>query len=167
MAGFTVQNQALGVMDTVSPHVLQGSLSGLMGLGFRALTQTQADPWWVAAVNAGLWSQPLFGFHLARFVDKSGASNTETKGGSMDLGFTNTAYYTGEINYVSLTDESYWLIPLDGITINGKVLNPGGQAAIDTCVSILSRPVLFSSISDSFSPLQWDIPHWWTLECHG
>jgi len=137
MAGFTIKDQALGVMDQLSANVLQGNLSGLMGLAYTPLAQTQATPWWLAAINSGQWSQPLFGFYLARYVGDASATTLESKGGSMDLGFTNSAYYTGNINYVSLTAENYWLIPLGGITINGKTLTPGGQAAIDTCASFL------------------------------
>jgi len=137
MGGFTVKDQALGVMDTLSANVLQGNLTGLMGLAFTSIAQTQSDPWWLAAVKSGQWSQPLFGFYLARYINDASASTLESNGGSMDLGFTNTAHYTGNINYISLTAENYWLIPLGGITINGKTLTPGGQAAIDTCVSFL------------------------------
>lgn len=50
----------------------------------------------------------------------------------MDIGFTNSDHFSGTINYVSLVDESYWLIPLDAITIDGTTSNPGGNAAIDT-----------------------------------
>jgi len=111
-----------------------------MGLAFTSLGQTRADPWWLTAVNSGQWDQPLFGFYLARYVDDPSVSVLESNGGSMDLGFTNSAYYTGSINYVSLTAQTYWLIPLGGITINGKMLTPGGQAAIDTGTSLIGGP---------------------------
>jgi len=94
----------------------------------------------LAAVKSGQWSQPLFGFYLARYINDASASTLESNGGSMDLGFTNTAHYTGNINYISLTAENYWLIPLGGITINGKTLTPGGQAAIDTGTSLIGGP---------------------------
>jgi len=70
----------------------------------------------------------------------------------MDLGFTNSAYYTGSINYVSLTAQNYWLIPLGGITINGKTLTPGGQAAIDTGTSLIGGP------SDAMANIYAQIP---------
>lgn len=139
-AGYTVKGQALGVMDTVSQNVLQGALSGLMGLAWPPLAQTGADPWWLAATKAGDFSAPLFGFYLARYIDDASANTVEASGGSMDLGFANTDFYTGDIKYVSLTDENYWLIPLDAITIGSKKLNPGGQAAIDTGTSLIGGP---------------------------
>ena len=74
----------------------------------------------------------MFGFYLARFSDDSSATSNEAQGGSFDLGFANSKFYTGEINYIPLTQENYWLIPLQGITVNGNKMNPGGGAAIDT-----------------------------------
>lgn len=136
MQGFTVKDQGMGVMDQLSANVLTGTLSGLMGLGWPRLAQSGATPWWQAVINAGSWTDPLFGFYLARFVDDPTAQTVETKGGSMDLGFANTEFYEGDINYVPLTSETYWLIPLDGLNINGNKLNPGGDAAIDTCVFV-------------------------------
>lgn len=105
-----------------------------MGLAWPALAQSGGTPWWLTLAEASpaVWASPLFGFYLARFSDDSSATDTESKGGSMDIGFTNTDYYSGSINWISLTGENYWLIPLEGITIDGTTSNPGGQAAIDT-----------------------------------
>lgn len=138
MQSFTIKNQGFGVMDQLSANLLQGSLSGLMGLGWPPLAQSGATPWWLAAIDAGDWTDPLFGFYLARFIDDPTAQTVETSGGSMDLGFANTDFYSGEIDYVPLSAENYWLIPLDGLNINGNKLNPGGAAAIDTCVIYLN-----------------------------
>lgn len=52
----------------------------------------------------------------------------------MDLGFANTDFYSGDINFIDLVGENYWLIPLEGITIDGQKTTPGGNAAIDTYV---------------------------------
>lgn len=139
MQGFTVTNQGFGVMDTVSANVITDGLDGLMGLAWPTLAQSGAIPHWLATVNAGDWQDPMFGFYLARYVTDASAQTLEQDGGSMDLGFANTKYYTGDINYVSLSDESYWLIPLDGVTINGKDAGVTGGAAIDTCVLLFSN----------------------------
>lgn len=50
----------------------------------------------------------------------------------MDIGFTNSDHFSGSINYISLVDESYWLIPLDAITIDGTTSKPGGNAATES-----------------------------------
>lgn len=134
----------MGVMDQLSANVLKGSESGLMGLAWPALAQTGADAWWLTVATSNTWTAPMFGFYLARFVNADDPQTLESAGGSMSLGFADSNYYTGNINYVSLTDKSYWLVPLGGITIGGKKLSPGGQAAIDTYVGL----VLFAAFLD-------------------
>ncbi|KAF8322232.1 acid protease [Clavulina sp. PMI_390] len=152
MQGFTIQGQGMGVMTTLSANVLQGSLSGLMGLAWPDLAQTGATPWWLAVANSNAWTSPMFGFYLARFIDDASAQTVESQGGSMDLGFANTNYYSGDINYITLTGENYWLIPLESISIDSKKLTPGGQAAIDTGTSLIGGP------SDTMAQLYAQIP---------
>lgn len=107
--------------------------SGLIGLAWPALAQSGANPFWLNLVeSSGTLANPLFAFSLARFVDDNSATENEANGGSMDIGFTNADHFSGSINYVSLVDESYWLVPLDAIAIDGTTSNPGGNAAIDT-----------------------------------
>jgi cathepsin D len=48
MGGFTIQKQQFVLAEDVSEGLLQGSLSGLMGLGFEAIAQTQ----YVSLINA-------------------------------------------------------------------------------------------------------------------
>ena len=118
--------------DRSTQHDCGNFRSGLMGLAWPSLVQTRANPFWLALTSSGALESPLFAFSLARFSGVSSASTTETNGGSMDIGFTDTDRFSGSINYISLAQENYWLIPLQAITINGNKLNPGGNAAIDT-----------------------------------
>ena len=41
MGGFTQQKQSFVVAEQVTQGLLQGSLSGLLGLGFESIAQTQ------------------------------------------------------------------------------------------------------------------------------
>jgi len=129
-------------MTNLSSNVISGGVSGLMGMAWPALAQSGGTPWWLtlAGANPAVWASPLFAFSLARFSNDASATNNESNGGEIDLGFLNTDLYTGDINWVSLTSENYWLIPLDGITIGGKTTTPGGQAAIDTGTSLIGGP---------------------------
>jgi len=111
-----------------------------MGLAFTQLAQTGADAWWLTLAKGNAWTQPLFAFYLARFADDPNASPIESQGGSMDIGFTNTTYYSGSIDYTALTSESYWLIPLKTINVNGKSMTSGTGAAIDTGTSLIGGP---------------------------
>jgi len=103
-----------------------------MGLGFTPLAETQADAAWLTMAKKNQWSQPLFSFYLQRYSNDVNGKTTETNGGSMDIGFVDTNKYTGNMNYVSLSSQTYWAIPLGGVSVNGKTTSATGNAAIDT-----------------------------------
>lgn len=84
-----------------------------MGLGWTALAQTGASPWWETLAKAGTFASPLFGFYLTRFVavllcyshfphpvslcsygDISDVAEEEP-GGSMDIGYVSLQLTTG------------------------------------------------------------------------
>ncbi|EFP78010.2 uncharacterized protein PGTG_03966, partial [Puccinia graminis f. sp. tritici CRL 75-36-700-3] len=53
-----------------------------------------------------------------------------------------SAMYLGDVNYISLKSQSYWLIAMDSVSINGQVLT-GSQSnavAIDTGTSLIGAP---------------------------
>ncbi|KAF8828524.1 hypothetical protein HHX47_DHR3000184 [Lentinula edodes] len=87
LGGFTVQGQtfrtyisnSLGVTalkirclvcivlaDELTSGLLDGPVSGIMGLGFEAIASTDSTPFWQALVNAGDLSSPEMSFWLAR-----------------------------------------------------------------------------------------------------
>ena len=103
-----------------------------MGLAFTPLAETAVDPPWLTMAKNNQWTQPLFAFYLARYSNDVNAQTTETNGGTMDIGFVDSTKYTGNINYVSLSSETYWAIPLGGATVNGQKTQLSGDAAIDT-----------------------------------
>ncbi|KAF8310964.1 acid protease [Clavulina sp. PMI_390] len=136
--GFTVQNQGLGVMTQITAQLLSGSLSGIMGLGWASLASSGATPWWETLAKGGSWAQPLFGFYLARNEDSLTATSP---GGSLDLGFVNSSFTN--INYVSLTSQDYWNIPVQSITVGGKVITSGAGGAMDTGTTLIAAPSAF------------------------
>jgi len=138
MAGFTVQNQPLGVMTQLSPNLVSGAISGIMGLGWTPLAQTGGTPWWESLAKGGSWAQPLFGFYITRYSDDPNASAIEP-GGSIDIGFVNSSFTN--IRYISLTAQTYWNIPLQTITIGGSQVQSGAGAAIDTGTTLIGGPI--------------------------
>ena len=57
----------------------------------------------------------------------------------MTIGGTNKRDYQGEIEFVPLAkNQSYWLIPLEAITVGGTVVDIGTpNIAIDTGISFM------------------------------
>jgi len=111
-----------------------------MGLAFTPLAETQADAPWLKMVKNSQWTQPLFSFYLQRYSNQVDAQNRESNGGSMDIGFADNNKYTGSISYVPLSSQTYWAIPLDGSSVNGKTTGMSGHAAIDTGTSLIGGP---------------------------
>ncbi|KAF9512878.1 hypothetical protein BS47DRAFT_1344818 [Hydnum rufescens UP504] len=132
MVNFTVTNQTFGVVDTLTSGVIFGpEVSGLMGLAWSQLATTGVRPWWYVLASQNSFSQPLFAFHLARLDNDTNAGPTGL-GGTLDLGFLDSNTYTGTITYYNLISETYWLITLNAVVINGKSTSVGGPAAIDS-----------------------------------
>ncbi|KAG8929641.1 hypothetical protein FRC02_005272 [Tulasnella sp. 418] len=152
MAGFTVTNQTFGLVNRITQGLIRDPMSGLMGLAFSTIAASRAVPFWENLVRNSAWDQPLMAFHLTRFGEVRGAQRLEY-GGSFDMGFTNQSLYTGDIEYTSIPDgaESYWLIPMTQITVNGAVVDIGSAplAAIDTGTTLIGGPA--SVISQIFA----------------
>jgi len=47
-------------------------------------------------------------------------STQELPGGQFTLGGVNTSLFTGEINYIGLSDVNWWTIPMDSVVLNGQ-----------------------------------------------
>jgi hypothetical protein len=78
-----------------------------------------------------------------RYRDDPTAQAVESQGGFVDFGQLNSSAYTGNVNYITLTQQAYWQI------VSSTSLNPfsnGGsttsypQAAIDTGTTLVSVP---------------------------
>ena len=59
------------MVDQLTSELIDGRISGIMGLAFQGIANTAAPPFWQALVNANLnqLSSPEFSFFITRFVD--------------------------------------------------------------------------------------------------
>ncbi|TBU64448.1 acid protease [Dichomitus squalens] len=175
MAGFTVNPQSFLVVEGMTSGLLQGDVSGIMGLAFQSLASTQATPFWQQLVNNNLFSSPEFSFWLARHVDDENPPE-ETDGGVMTLGGQNSSLFTGDIEFNTLTnsnDLSFWMLELSGATVQGKSVSlPTGSAAasaIDTGTTLIGGPsdgvaAIYSAISGS-QPLKGQMEGFYAFPC--
>jgi cathepsin D len=171
MAGFQVTGQVFALADQVSSGLLSSPVSGLMGLGWSTIASSRATPFWETLAKGSQWTEPVMSFFLTRFIDVDGAAAQEP-GGEFMMGGTNTNLYTGEIDYVNIPSgqESYWLIPLTGISVNGvNVLSGSVNAAIDTGTTLVGGPSdaiasIFAQIPNS-QPGTGDLSGYYTYPC--
>lgn len=159
MAGFQVNEQVFATCDVVSANLLGAPVSGLMGLGWQALSASGSVPFWQSLYQANALDEPLMAFYLTRFVNETNAQSLEP-GGVFTLGTTNTSLYTGQIDYQNVVSTTYWTLTLSNLTVNSNsVALPSGsssQAAIDTGTTLVGGPS--AQISELFAQIPGSAP---------
>jgi len=132
MGNFTVQNQVfrkplLGFIlrsclttlavaaDRVTNGLLLDPTSGIMGLGWPAISSTQSTPWWLNLLNQNQLEAPEFSFWLTRTIDDPTARGL-TPGGIFTLGGRNTSLFSGDVEFENVVGSTptYWLLSLSG-----------------------------------------------------
>ncbi|XP_065259436.1 pepsin A-like, partial [Emys orbicularis] len=106
---------------------------GILGLAFPSIASSGATPVFDNMLNGGLVSQDLFSVYLS--------SNGQT-GSFVMFGGIDSSYYSGSLNWIPLSSETYWQITMDSVTMNGETIacSGGCQAIIDTGTSLLAGP---------------------------
>jgi cathepsin D len=117
---------------------------GILGMAWPSIAVDQTMPFFNKLVKEGLIPQPVFGFYLDR--DENGKI-----GGELALGGTDPSHYSGTINYVSLSSQTYWQFNLDKISAGSvNLCGSGCQAIADTGTSLIVGPsIQVSQLADS------------------
>ncbi|EIN11477.1 acid protease [Punctularia strigosozonata HHB-11173 SS5] len=146
MGGFEVSGQTFLLVDEMTSGLLDGDVSGIMGLAFESIAATEATPFWQTLVNNDQLTNPEMSFWLERVL---GTSDTDEEqfGGIFTLGGTNTSLYSGDIEFIdypSGVTESYWLLETSKITVGGSSISiqtgSNALAAIDTGTTLIGGP---------------------------
>ncbi|KAJ7097598.1 aspartic peptidase domain-containing protein [Mycena epipterygia] len=142
MGTFTMSSQGFLAAEQIDQGLIDGSVSGLIGLAFQALAATDTVPFWQALVNNNQLSSPEMAFQLTR-----SQSENDEPGGTFTLGGTNSSLFTGDIEFHNLAGSStptFWMLSLSAVTVQGKsVTIATGDAAltaIDTGTTALGGP---------------------------
>merc|ERR1712107_132535 len=132
-----VPNQLFAMVTKVSFGPLNlafaaGKFDGLLGLGFKSISQYNIPTPFEAMVDQKLVEQPVFAFYL-----QSDASAQ----GELVFGGIDKSHYTGELVKVPLTSETYWEVSLEKLTFGSDVVVSSKQnAIIDSGTSLLAGP---------------------------
>jgi cathepsin D len=137
----------LAAIDTVTQNIINGPISGIMGLGFQALSQFQNAPVWQNLVSSNKVPSPEFSFFVARQEQNANANDATNPGGTFTLGGTNSSLFTGDIDFQSFPANSvpsFWLQTVSAVTLNGQSVSIGSAssnvAAIDTGTTLIGGP---------------------------
>ncbi|KNZ76590.1 Lysosomal aspartic protease [Termitomyces sp. J132] len=150
MGPFKVPKQTFLVAERLTDGLIDGNVSGIMGLAFQAIASTNAVPFWQTLTSNKQLDSPEFSFFLTRFRNDPNASEEEP-GGVFTLGGTNSSLFTGDIEFLNMPSlpspapsASFWLLQLSAVTVQGKnvKITTGNSAlsAIDTGTTLIGGP---------------------------
>lgn len=212
LGGMTQAAQTFAIVTDTDANLISNPISGLMGMAFEALATSDAKPWWQNLAPS--WTNQLFAFRLARYRNVRFAQATEQAGGYVDLcvldckrctpfqhsltlhalsirsGALNSSHYTGDINWINLSEALYWQIPCEGMTIQGTKIdintttttasrNPFSsgstttglpQVAVDTGTTLISVPsataeAVFAAIDGATAVQERGYEGYYTFPC--
>jgi len=126
---FTIQ-QTFGLSTYEDNTFLGGALDGIIGMGFEPLSSENATtPFQNLVQQVGL--DPVFSFYF-NFAANGG------QGGELTIGGYDDTQFTGDIQYIPLTAETYWNINITSVSVNGKDSGVKAQGAIvDTGTTLI------------------------------
>jgi hypothetical protein len=109
-----------------------GKFDGLLGLGFKSISQYNIPTPFESMIDQKLISEPVFAFYL---------QNDPSKPGELVFGGIDKSHFTGDLVDVPLTSETYWEVSLDSMTFGGSsIVSSPQKAIIDSGTSLLAGP---------------------------
>ncbi|KAJ7090940.1 aspartic peptidase A1 [Mycena belliarum] len=143
MGNFSLAKQGFLAVDRTSANLLSGSVSGIMGLAFGAISSTRSVPFWQGLIADRQLSAPEMSFWLTRFRGKRGVREEEP-GGAFTLGGRNASLFQGDIEFIDAGQASFWLLGLSGVTAQGNnvkvATGNAAPSAIDTGTTLIGGP---------------------------
>ncbi|GAA6043251.1 hypothetical protein JCM8097_008487 [Rhodosporidiobolus ruineniae] len=139
IANYTQPDQIFAACSTLN-NIVDGTISGILGLAFQEIASSQAVPLVESLANNGTLPEQVFGFAFETHVFTT-ASATTAPGGTLTIGGVDTSAYSGSINWVNLASKGYWSIPLDAVTVGGTDIGLSfDQVVIDTGTTLIGMP---------------------------
>ncbi|XP_011366892.1 pepsin A [Pteropus medius] len=134
VGGISDTNQIFGLSETEPGSFLYyAPFDGILGLAYPSISASGATPVFDNLWDQGLVSQDLFSVYL---------SSDDESGSVVMFGGIDSSYYSGSLNWVPLSSETYWQITVDSVTLNGEAIACSAtcQAIVDTGTSLLAGP---------------------------
>ncbi|KAM9838004.1 pepsin A-like [Aulostomus maculatus] len=143
VGGLAVTNQIFGLSQSEATFMQYMVADGILGLAYPNLAASGATPVFDNMMSEGLVSQDLFSVYL---------SSDSQQGSVVTFGGINPNHYTGPITWIPLSNDMYWQITVDSVTVNGQVVacNGGCQAIVDTGTSLVVGPQSSISVINSW-----------------
>ena len=130
-----VPEVTFGQANQMAAFFAQTPLDGILGLGFQSLAEDGVTPVFNVMVDQGI--VPAAQFQI--FLD----SKIGTTDAAIVFGGYDQQYFTGDLFWVPLQSENYYVIRIDGVAVGGNDLNQcdlGCNAIVDSGTSLLVGP---------------------------
>ncbi|ETE73389.1 Pepsin A, partial [Ophiophagus hannah] len=133
VSGYSDTNQPFGLsIEEPGSIFTYAKFDGILGLAYPTISVDQATPVFDNLMKEGLVQQDLFSFYLSR----------KETGSVITFGGIDHSHYTGSINWIPVSQQTYWQISMDSVLVNGQKIacKSGCQAIVDTGTSLLAGP---------------------------
>lgn len=111
-----------------------GRFDGILGFGWPQIAVNGITPYFNSLVAAGAVDEPVFSFWLSGKPGKNG--------GELTLGGVNADRFEGEMQYIPVSQEGYWQVTAESMSVGGKPIKTGFEAVVDTGTSLIALPLL-------------------------
>ncbi|KAJ4463847.1 aspartic protease [Lentinula edodes] len=129
VAGIQVSKQKFSPVTTLSSSFASDPVDGILGLAFPAISNLDADPFFVNANSQNAVNLNEFGFYLA------------SSGSELYLGGANSDLYSGSIEYHDVdTSTGFWQISGASIASDGTTAVSNFATIIDSGTTIMYGP---------------------------
>ncbi|GAA5847459.1 hypothetical protein JCM9279_000491 [Rhodotorula babjevae] len=141
LGGYEVNNTIFAAANTLNEAFTYYPISGLFGLGFGTISASGYAPWFERLISSGELAEQYFSLYLVRASDVTTEAEGSLPGAQMCIGCVDSSKYTGEINWLPVQSEGFWAVDMDGIEINGTVVEGTAvRAAIDSGTTLIQVP---------------------------
>ncbi|KAG2387185.1 hypothetical protein C9374_001517 [Naegleria lovaniensis] len=146
VGGLYVKNQVFGeVTRELGNTFLNAKIDGILGMAFPQIAVDGVTPVFNNMMQQGLLEKNLFSFYMTK--------NPQSVSSALILGGVNEKYYSGPITYIPVQQQSYWLMYMDDVALNGQNMQlcyPACAAIADTGTSLIAAtPDIMNPILNS------------------
>jgi hypothetical protein len=106
-----------------------GKFDGILGMGFDSISINSVPTPFHNLLIQSKVKDSVFTFYLG-----------DNNDGELTIGHIDKSKYTGEINYIKLSQETYWRIKLDNVIVENETFNNIIDAIVDTGTSLITGP---------------------------
>lgn len=131
-----VHKQAFGqITNEVGQVFVTGKFDGILGMSFPSLSAASYKPVFDNIMDQGLLTKNMFSFYMTSLPKQDSA---------IVFGEPARELYTGDLQWIDVSEAMYWTVDLIDIEYDGKSLNacakPPCKAVVDTGTSLLTGP---------------------------